>query len=54
MQKLKFVDPEDGKTVIARWSNLIEISEEHSIVKTTTNCIQQTLKTKSFISNDHF
>ena len=37
MQKFNFVDPEDGKTVIARWSDLVEIyrSEEHPIVKST-------------------
>ena len=37
MQKLKFVDPEEGKTVIARWSDLVEIYmlEEHSLVKST-------------------
>ena len=37
MQKLKFVKPEDGKTVIAKWSDLIQIYKlgEHSIVKST-------------------
>ena len=37
MQKLKFVNPEDGKTLIAKWSDLVKINklEEHSIVKST-------------------
>ena len=37
MQKLQFVNPEDGKTVVAKWSDLVTIYklEVNSIVKTT-------------------
>ena len=37
MQKLKFVNPENGKTVVAKWSDLVKIYklEENLIVKST-------------------
>ena len=51
------VDPEDRKTVKARWSDLVELyrSEEHSIVKSTrlnyATLYRTNFEKQSFISN---